>query len=144
MARGTRRRGREAALQFLYQVDLTEAAGTADFELFWDHLPPKAKSPEARELSLELVEAVLERRDEFDGVIDGACENWDVSRLSRVDRNVLRIGVCELLCTLDVPGAVVIDEAVEVARRFSDERSAAFINGVLDRVARDLGRLAAR
>ena len=84
---------------------------------------------------------VLADRARIDAAIDAAAANWDLARFSRVDLNLLRLAVGELFGSPEVPAPVVINEAVEIAHRFSDEKAASFINGVLDRVARDSGRI---
>ena len=83
---------------------------------------------------------VAEDTEKLDGTIRAASTNWRIERMARVDRNVLRLGAWELLRAADVPRAVVLDEAVELAKRFGSEDSGAFVNGVLDRIADDLGR----
>jgi len=104
---------------------------------FWRLTPG---DPEGREYADAIVRGVIENLEKVDAVITAASTNWRLSRMGRVDRNVLRIGTHELLNNPEVPRAVVIDEAVELAKRFGSEDSGAFVNGVLDRVAEDLGR----
>lgn len=141
MAGGIRRRGREAALQLLYQIDVTGDESADARALFWEGRDEPDTSEELRDFVDVLVGKVLARRVEIDGLIDQAAQNWDVDRFSRVDLALLRLASAELLASPDVPGEVVVNEAVEIARRFSDSKSASFINGVLDRIARDQGRL---
>ena len=90
--------------------------------------------------ALDLAEAVVRGRARFDGVLRGAAENWRIERLAVVDRNVLRLALAELEEGA-VPTKVVIDEAIRLARWFGSSRSPAFVNGILDRVARERGRL---
>lgn len=141
MSKPSRRQAREAALQLLYQVDLTGESGEKSFDAYWESWPEVEKDPRTREFSEQLVRFVLSDGGRIDAAIDAAAKNWDLERFSRVDLNLLRLAVAELLGSPEVPAPVVINEAVEIARRFSDEKAAAFINGVLDRVARDAGRL---
>lgn len=105
---------------------------------FWRELPGDA---EGRPYADDAVRGVRGKLAEVDERITRASTNWRLERMTRVDRNLLRLGAWELLERRDVPRAVVIDEAVELAKRFGTEESGAFVNGVLDRVAEDCGRL---
>lgn len=117
-------------------------AGGAEVERaiadFWAELP--ADDPEGRPYADALVRGVLRDLAKTDEQIKKASENWRLERMTRVDRNVLRLGAWELLERSDVPRAVILDEAVEVAKRFGTGDSGAFVNGVLDRIAENLGR----
>ncbi len=136
----TRRTGRAYALQLLYardgdpSTDVVEVAGrwASDLELEVD-------GP-AQAFARELVAAAVARAAEVDELITSASKNWRIDRMSRVDRNILRLGACELLAFRDVPVKVVINEAVELAKRFGTAESSAFVNGVLDRIATAVGR----
>ncbi len=132
-APAARRRSRQVALQVLYALDLGgDADAEAVFETFADHF----ELPEgARAFAKELVAAVAAHRDELDLRITAAARNWRLERMAAVDRNVLRLGACELL-HLGTPRQVAIDEAVELARMFGGDPSPGFVNGVLDAVAR--------
>lgn len=134
---GVRHKGRESALQLLYQIDVSGDASERAFIEFWQGQPDRAR--EGQSFAEALVNAVLERRAELDSVIDAAADNWQVERLSRIDLNLLRLGVCELLEENDVPAEVVVSEAIDIARKYCDVEAPAFINGVLDRVARERG-----
>lgn len=129
----TRTKSRETALQILYKADVS-APESDDFSVEMEDLAP---GTESRRFCETLVSGVLARRDEIDRVIDGSSEKWRVDRMSVVDRNILRLAVFELLHCPDTPYRVVIDEAVELAKRFGTEESGPFINGILDRVHRD-------
>jgi N utilization substance protein B len=132
---GPRRRGRQLALQALYQRDV---AGEFDIPVR-ALLQLIATSEEVDEFALRLVEGVLANEKEIDEMIAAVSEHWRVERLSKVDRNILRLAVYELLDTPDVPVNVVINEAIEIARRFGAEGSTVFVNGVLDAVAQRIG-----
>ena len=142
MTAGVRRTGRAYALQLLYAKDgdvETDLAGAAvnwasDFELEID--------PAAQAFAKDLVAAAAERGKQIDDLIASASKNWRIDRMSRVDRNILRLGACELVAFPDVPVKVVINEAVELAKRFGTAESSAFVNGVLDRIAGAVGRTA--
>jgi N utilization substance protein B len=136
---GARSSGREAALRMLYSLDEAHDPSLVDDVIrdFWREL---ATDPEGRDYANELVRKVCGARSEIDDQIRKASRHWRLERMARVDRNVLRLGVQELRGGEDVPRAVVIDEAVELAKRFGAEGSGVFVNGVLDRIAEDLGK----
>jgi N utilization substance protein B len=100
-----------------------------------------AEGPFPDAFSIALFESVMARRDEIDAIIERSSEHWRIDRMSRVDRNILRIGVQEITAGEEIPVRVAINEAVELAKRFGTHESAAFVNGILDRVARDERRL---
>jgi N utilization substance protein B len=134
---GARSTAREAALQMLYAIDATGAAVDAAIRDFWRELPGDA---EGRPYADEIVRGVTSDLAASDGRVQAASTNWRLERMTRVDRNLLRLGAWELAHRSDVPRAVIIDEAVELAKRFGTEESGSFVNGVLDRVADDCGR----
>jgi transcription antitermination protein NusB len=131
-----RRRGRELALQALYQQDITSDSSEPALSAFWESFESTAA---ARGFARQLVRGVLERRGEIDALVAGACEHWRLERLSRVDLNVIRIAVLEMIAD-GLPIEIAINEAIEVAQRFGTKESAAFVNGVLDEVAVRIGR----
>lgn len=133
----TRRRGREAALQLLYQVEFSSDPSVRTFEDFWRSRSPRQQAE--RPFAETLVRRVLDQRAEIDALIDGAADNWRLDRIARMDLNVLRIGVCEMLGPDALPAEIVVNEAIEIARKYCDAGSPAFVNGILDRVARELG-----
>jgi len=129
-----RRQGREAALQLLYASDIEGLLdGGQDRKDFWELCKVK---PGGREFAEELVNGVLDKLDEIDEILVGAVENYKLSRIDTVDRNLLRIAVYEMLFVDAVPVAVAINEAIEIAKDFGTPQSAAFVNGVLDRIRR--------
>jgi N utilization substance protein B len=133
---GSRREGRELAVQALYQLEVTgDDAGTG-LEEFWGHF--EASDP-ARAFAMELVGGVGRQRRRIDRLIADAAEHWRVARLSKVDASVLRVAAYELLGCGEIPTRVTIDEAIEIAKRFGGEDSAMFVNGVLDAIADVLG-----
>ncbi|EYF05888.1 Transcription termination protein NusB [Chondromyces apiculatus DSM 436] len=105
---------------------------------YWRETPG---DPEGREYADEIVLGFAGAADKVDSTIRKASTNWRIERMARVDRNVLRLGAWELVHRPDVPRAVILDEAVELAKRYGSEDSSAFVNGVLDKIAEDLGRL---
>jgi N utilization substance protein B len=130
---------REAALQVLFAADLAHAAldGEAVRSAFDDVSAEFELPRRARERALELCLGVVHHLKDIDLAIARASEHWKVERLAAVERNVLRVAAYELLFEPATPAEVVIDEAVEVARRFASDKSPAFVNGVLDVVARN-------
>ena len=134
---GSRTRSREIALQVLYSCDREVVAERSRWE---PTLADAECSAEVRAFARELIEGVLAERARIDELIAGAADNWELSRLATVDRNILRIAVHELLARPDIPAKVSINEAIELGKRYSTAQSGAFINGILDRIRRDLGR----
>ncbi len=135
---GARTTAREAALQMLYAVEASGSSVDQAIKNFWWELPGDA---EGREYADAVVTGVSAELDDLDRRIRAASQNWRLERMTRVDRNVLRIGTWELLTQGEIPRAVILDEAVELAKRFGTEESGAFVNGVLDRIADDCGRV---
>jgi N utilization substance protein B len=134
---GARTTAREAALQMLFAIEATETDPEQAIGDFWRELPGDA---EGRPYADEAVRGVRATVTDLDARIVKASKNWRLERMTRVDRNLLRLGAWELVQKSDVPRAVILDEAVELAKRFGTEESGAFVNGVLDRIADDCGR----
>jgi len=141
-ATGIRRSGRAYALQLLYARDGDPSSDVAGAAVSWADAFELAVEPQAQLFARELVAAASERSAEIDALIAAASKNWRIDRMSRVDRNILRLGACELIAFAEVPVKVVINEAVELAKRFGTAESSAFVNGVLDRIAGAVGRRA--
>src|SRR5690348_12569683 len=135
---GPRRSGREAALQMLFQL---EAAGvTPDRAIELYRRTFEDAEHDGKSYADASVRGVTENLDAIDKRVTAASQNWRLERMSRVDRNLLRLGTWELMLRTDVPRAVILDEAVELAKSFGTDESSGFVNGVLDRIANDLGR----
>jgi N utilization substance protein B len=129
---GPRRQAREAALQVLYAADLSGKLAPDVVERVFEQVSVEFSLPRrVRERALELSSGVVHQLERLDAAIAGACTAWKLHRVAAVERNVLRIAAFELLCE-SAPPEVVIDEAVEIARRFGGARTPAFVNGVLD------------
>lgn len=157
-----RRRGREIALQVLYQVDSQGGLLTAEegLRLYAGHFgrptvdeigptpTPSAPSEElsdrelaeAREFAGRIVTGALAEREALDALLQKASRNWRLDRMARVDRNLLRLAAWELSHAADVPAKVAINEAIEIAKRYGTGESPAFVNGILDRCLDELGR----
>jgi N utilization substance protein B len=134
---GARRRAREAALQILYCMDL---AGCSLEQAERDHWAHLAASQEGKDYAHDLVTGYVRHREDIDGLIRKVSEHWRLERMPRVDRNILRLGAYELVHLRDVPRRVTLNEAVELAKRYGSEGSPGFVNGVLDRIASDVGK----
>jgi transcription antitermination protein NusB len=133
---GIRRTARECALQMLYQHDVGKLDREEILESFWQMNEQPAK---VSAFANELFEGTLDRLKEIDKTIQQHTKNWRLSRMAAVDRNILRLAVYELLAASATPGTVVINEALEIAKKFSTHESAQFVNGVLDSIKNDLG-----
>jgi len=130
-----RRKAREYALQILFQVDFTKKRiDSKDLEDFWSG---KKESRSVQEFTEDLVRGTLNSIDEIDAMIEKVTENWLLKRMAAVDRNILRFAAYEILYRKDIPSAVTINEAIEIAKKFSSAESAPFINGILDRLAKE-------
>ncbi len=123
---------REWALQFLYQAEFVGNRSREDLDRFWDHFHPEG--PGVPAYLRELVAGVASHQEELDALIVRFSENWRLERMTVVDRNLLRLAAYELLFQPKIPPKVVINEAVELAKRYGSEDSGAFINGILDQI----------
>ena len=133
---GKRRRARELALQFLYQLDVKGEADPTPHEAeFWGR---HALDDATRAFIGALVHGTKANQATIDQLITQITEHWDLDRMAVVDRNILRLAVYELLWEHDVPAKVAINEAIEIAKKFGTRESSRFINGILDRVSKEL------
>src|SRR5256714_540727 len=135
---GSRRKARECALQMLFAADIA-GAGRADelVRAYWEELGEPEMDEGAREFATRLVTGALAHIEEIDERIRSRAEHWRISRMAVVDRNILRMAVYEFLHE-PTPRTVAINEALEIARRFSTYEATQFINGILDAIKRDL------
>jgi N utilization substance protein B len=129
---GTRRKGRELALQALYQIEITGDASAAAVDLFLSHFEGSAQ---AKEFARRLVSGVVSQRPDIDRLIEKCTENWKLMRIAKVDLLILRMAAYELIFCPDIPLNVSLDEAIEMGKRFGTGDSGSFINGVLDQLA---------
>jgi N utilization substance protein B len=134
-----RRRAREYALQILFQIDFKgrEVSGN-DFDDFW---LDKDETGDVKKFAEEIVRGTIKSLDEIDSWIEKVAENWVLRRMAAVDRNILRFAAYEILYRKDIPSAVTINEAIEIAKKFSSSESAPFINGILDKLAKEVGKV---
>ncbi len=128
---GQRRKARELAVQFLYQIDTTGDELASAVEKFKSGF---GLPEEGAAFFEQLVHGVVSRRSELDELIQRYSRNWRLERMSKVDRNILRLAVYEIVCLSDIPAKVSINEAIELGKRFGTEESSSFINGVLDAI----------
>jgi N utilization substance protein B len=135
---GKRRQARELAAQFLYQYDLSGGAVDEALALFWQ--TQQAIAGPTRQFAEELIRGACEHRAEIDERIQKYTEHWELPRIAAVDRNILRLAIFEMLYRDDIPPVVSINEAVDIAKKFSTRESGAFVNGILDRLRADLPR----
>ncbi len=130
-----RSRGREVAMQLLFQRDQNPRTQRKVFERF---VKTRLKEPEIRRFCLELFDGVVKNQADIDKKITASSDNWKLHRIAPVDRNLLRIGAFELMHMSDTPTNVAFDEMIELARRYGTANSSSFVNGVLDRLLRDV------
>ena len=146
-----RTRAREFALQGLYELDINGSANELEeaLEDFWKDrtdmvltnpeklaLEDDKKEPEIRAYTEKLVRGTLEKKKQIDPTIERFAENWEMTRMACVDRNILRLATYEILHVDDIPVKVAINEAVELAKRYGEQDSSKFVNGILDRIAK--------
>jgi N utilization substance protein B len=159
---GKRREARERAVQFLFQHDLNPPQDVEEaLNQFWDsqraaaladekgpahwgepvHIPPANPEESAVRLFADpLIKGTLQHRDASDELIKKHAKNWELHRIAAVDRNILRLAIYEMLHRDDIPPVVSINEAVDIAKKFSTEDSGKFVNGILDKIKGDLLR----
>jgi len=141
MAQSSRRVGREYALRVLYAYEMTKAPVEGIFD---DRLMGRLSAKKTREFSFQLVSLYIKNVQEFDEMIRERAQNWEFSRIATIDKIILRIGICELVYFEDIPPKVTINEAIEIVKKYSTDKSGKFVNGILDAVLQDLknaGRL---
>lgn len=128
---GLRHRGREIAIQVLYQLDMTSISPDQALEIFSNNFKVKKTSWDFAE---ELVRGICSHLKELDALIEGESQHWKLSRMTVTDRNILRLAVYELQYMDDIPSKVTLNEAIELGKKFGTEESGAFINGILDKI----------
>jgi N utilization substance protein B len=126
---GARRKARELALQMLYQFDLSGNGPDIIIEMFEDLQKSK---PNTREFAERVFRGTVAHISDIDGMIQAQADNWRIARMAVVDRNIIRMSIYEFLHETDTPKLVVIDEAIEIAKKFGNDKSSQFINGILD------------
>ncbi len=132
---GVRREGRENAVQALYAIELSPSQPREAIHLFWEsnHFKPAAKA-----FAAELLNGILDKSAELDTQISAKSPNWSISRMSKIDLAIIRLAAYELIYRKDIPKNVTINEAIEIAKKFGSEETPAFVNGILDEIAKSL------
>lgn len=133
---GTRRKSRELAMQMLFQGDLGKQTPEQVAKLFWDSRDDV--DDDTRAFAEDIYRVATMRQPEIDKLIEEHAQNWRLERMAVVDRNLIRAAVAEMLGSPNTPAAIIINESLEVARRYAAPESVHFLNGVLDAIARDL------
>lgn len=129
-----RRKAREYALQILFQLDIRKEKPSATiFRRFWEEHSP---DDEVKTFTEEIVKGAYRHLEKINRQIHACAKNWSLDRMATVDRNVLRMAVYEILYRMDIPASVTINEAIEIAKKYGTDESGAFVNGILDSVAR--------
>lgn len=131
---GNRRQAREKALHYLYQMDSGVRSQTLDPKRFVKYFKVDER---LQEYFFEIIGGVIKFQKEIDEELTSVAENWKLGRMARVDRCLLRVAIWELTHRHDIPTKVVVDEAIELAKMYGDKNSGAFINGILDRIAKE-------
>jgi N utilization substance protein B len=132
---GVRRRGREYALQMLFAMDMTEYQPD---EVFAGYHAIQDLNRDAFYHARRIIDSIHEHLEEIDALLTNYAKNWKISRMAVVDRNLLRLSIYELKYQLDIPSPIILNEALEICKEFSENESSQFINGVLDAASRDL------
>jgi len=142
-----RRKAREYSLQFLYRIDFTGNLNSENtrnsfrgsFDLFWQEAGEKDQ--ETKLFAEDLISGTIEHIEEIDSIIQSVAEKWTITRMASIDRNILRFSAYELIYRKDIPHPVTINEAIEIAKKYSTSESAAFINGILDKIAKECHKI---
>tara|TARA_B100001964_G_scaffold223702_1_gene269875 strand:- start:156 stop:587 length:432 start_codon:yes stop_codon:yes gene_type:complete len=132
---GKRRSSRELALKFLYQFELNKGDLDEQIRLF---LEQNSSQEDVENFMKELVVSLIDKMEEIDEIIQKFSDHWILDRMTVIDRNILRMGTCELLFNFPTPPKVVINEAIDIAKKYGNEDSPEFINGILDKVYNEI------
>lgn len=135
---GKRRKARENTLQILFQLEFNYPQPEKVLNLFWEN---RRASKEIKDYSSWLVKGIISHKKEIDNIIQSVSEHWRISRMAVVDRNVLRIAVFELLFEENIASAIIINEAIEIAKKYSSMEAATFVNGILDAIRKEIDTL---
>ncbi len=137
-----RRKAREYALQLLFQLDIRKEKPTATLlKRFWTDEDP---DEEVRAFAEEIVKGTFKHLPDINARVLASAKNWSLDRMAVIDRNVLRLATYEILYRVDIPPSVTINEAIELAKKYGTDESGAFVNGILDSIARGAGKVDAK
>lgn len=134
---GKRRKARELVLKSLYSYEISDMEPNS---ILADSFSTSSLDPSSRVFASDLYKKILENMESIDKMIKECVENWDIKRLAIIDKNIIRMGVCELLFFNDIPQKVSIDEAIELAKKYGAGDSGSFVNGILDHIAKSLDK----
>jgi len=132
---GNRRFSRELVVQFLYLTEMNEGEITSQLESFWEN---NSCEKDVQSFAEDILNDIFDQKKEIDARLEKYSDNWTLSRMTVIDRNLLRMAASELMYSKTVPPKVAIDEAVEIAKKYGAEDSPNFINGILDRILKEL------
>ncbi len=132
---GKRRLSRELVIQFLYLIEMNEGVVQNQLKLFWESHPA---AEDVQSFTEDILKDIFDHKEEIDAQLEKYSDNWTLSRMAVIDRNLLRMAASELMYSKTVPPKVAIDEAVEIAKKYGSADSPNFINGVLDRILKEL------
>ena len=132
---GNRRFSRELVIQFLYLTEMNEGDVASQLKAFWED---NACDGEVQSFAEDILNDIFEHKKEIDARLEKYSDNWTLSRMTVIDRNLLRLAASELMYSKTVPPKVAIDEAVEIAKKYGSEDSPNFINGILDRILKEI------
>jgi len=133
----TRRNAREWAVQFLFQMDINPGDIDSALDWFWEDKKPDDKT---RCFVEDVIRGVLQHQEKIDSMMQSYADHWALDRMGTVDRNIIRVALYEMLFRQDIPPVVSINEAIDIAKRFSSNEAGKFVNGILDRARKDLNR----
>lgn len=134
---GKRRKARELVLKSLYSYEISNMEPNS---ILADLFSKSNLDPSSRIFASQLYEKVLENMESVNKMIEECVKNWDIDRLAVIDKNIIRMGICELLFFSDIPQKVSMDEAIELAKKYGAEDSGSFVNGILDHIAKNLDK----
>lgn len=135
-----RTQSREFALQVLYRMDVTGDSSEISLDNFWSSLADEEPEAQVKEFAIQLVKGVEDNRKIIDEKISYYAANWQLERMAVVDRNILRLAAYEILICPEIPPKVSINEAIELAKKFSDVEASKFVNGILDKIKLEKGK----
>lgn len=132
---GRRRKAREETLRILFRLEFENTQFEKTLIQYWEN---RKASEEIKEYSTWLVKGIISHQDKIDNIIQRVSEHWRISRMALIDRNILRMAVFELLNEENIAPAIVINEAIEIAKKYSGDKAATFVNGILDAIRKNL------
>ena len=133
---GKRRQAREIVLKILYQIEVSDENPTTVLDSFWER--NQNVNASVKDFASDLAKGILKKYEELDNIIKQKLKNWRFDRVAVIDKNILRMGIFEILYRDDIPNSVSINEAIEIAKKYGDKDSSRFVNGILDKVSKSM------